>query len=126
MGRFDRREKSLTRKGMALSFLSKSLVAPVITQLFSDMIGKGVQRGYVFVGKAIIFLHIPDYPSMVYYHLSIPSMDLQEDDENRLSQDQLAQFLPSFLAHSRWHHRDKRGMTQQPASTCGLWNTLIS
>lgn len=54
---------------------SKCLVAAVITQLFSYMIRKGIQWGYVFVGVAIIFLYIPVDPTTVRYHLSIPRLD---------------------------------------------------
>jgi hypothetical protein len=71
-------------EGESFEFNSKWLAAAVITQLFSDMIRKGVRWGYIFMGEAIIFLHISDDPSIVYYHLSIPKLDYREDDENRL------------------------------------------
>jgi hypothetical protein len=58
-------EEIINKEGDDLEFLSKSLVAVVVTQLFSSMIGKGVQRGYVFTGEAIIFLYIPDDPTTV-------------------------------------------------------------
>jgi hypothetical protein len=43
----------INKEGDDFDFLSKSLVAAVITQLFSYMIRKGIQWGYVFVGEAI-------------------------------------------------------------------------
>ncbi|KAG9228961.1 hypothetical protein BJ875DRAFT_489361 [Amylocarpus encephaloides] len=58
-------EEVINKEGDDLEFLSKSLVAAVVTQLFSSMIGKGVQRGYVLTGDAIIFLYIPDDPTTV-------------------------------------------------------------
>ncbi|OBT81382.1 hypothetical protein VE02_10159 [Pseudogymnoascus sp. 03VT05] len=75
------------------------------------MIAKGVQHGYIFDGEAIIFLHIPnDDPSTVFYHLSIPRLDFQEDDENRLHRTGVAQILAFILsAHAAerpgqsWH-----------------------
>ena len=49
---------------MTLTSALNPLVAAVITQLFSSMIRKGIQWGYVFVGEAIIFLYIPDDPPL--------------------------------------------------------------
>ncbi|WQF90591.1 hypothetical protein CDEST_15605 [Colletotrichum destructivum] len=48
------------------------------------MIGKGIQFGYVCTGEAFIFLHIPDDPTTVRYHVCVPNMDVLDDDENRL------------------------------------------
>ncbi|KFY28408.1 hypothetical protein V491_00477 [Pseudogymnoascus sp. VKM F-3775] len=92
------RDEIIHKEGDDFDFLSKTLVAAVITQLFSYMIAKGVQHGYVFDGEAIIFLYIPnDDPSRVYYHLSIPRLDFQEDDENRLHRTSVAQILAFVL-----------------------------
>ncbi|OBT67062.1 hypothetical protein VE03_04400 [Pseudogymnoascus sp. 23342-1-I1] len=91
-------DEIIHKEGDDFDFLSKTLVAAVITQLFSYMIAKGVQHGYVFDGEAIIFLYIPnDDPSTVYYHLSIPRLDFQEDDENRLHRTSVAQILAFVL-----------------------------
>ncbi|KAL5349529.1 hypothetical protein ACLOAV_005824 [Pseudogymnoascus australis] len=91
-------DEIINKVGDDFDFLSKTLVAAVITQLFSYMIAKGVQHGYVFDGEAIIFLYIPnDDPSAVYYHLSIPRLDFQEDDENRLHRTSVAQILAFVL-----------------------------
>ncbi|KFY96895.1 hypothetical protein V498_02406 [Pseudogymnoascus sp. VKM F-4517 (FW-2822)] len=91
-------DEIINKEGDDFDFLSKTLVAAVITQLFSYMIAKGVQHGYVFDGEAIIFLYIPnDDPSRVYYHLSIPRLDFQEDDENRLHRTSVAQILAFVL-----------------------------
>ncbi|KFY50343.1 hypothetical protein V495_00302 [Pseudogymnoascus sp. VKM F-4514 (FW-929)] len=85
-------DEIINKEGDDFEFLSKSLVAAVITQLFSYMVAKGVQHGYVFDGKVIIFLYIPNYdPSTVCYHLSIPRLDFQEADENRLHRTSIAQ-----------------------------------
>jgi tRNA A-37 threonylcarbamoyl transferase component Bud32 len=90
-------EEVINKEGNDFDFLSKSLVAAVITQLFSYMIQKGIQWGYVFVGEAIIFLHIPDDPTTVLYHLSIPRLDFQDDDENRFHRTSVAQIFAFFL-----------------------------
>ncbi len=91
-------DEIINKEGDDFEFLSKSLVAAVITQLFSYMIAKGVQHGYVFDGEAIIFLNIPnDDPSTACYHLSIPRLDFQEDDENRLHRTSVAQILAFVL-----------------------------
>ncbi|KFY26001.1 hypothetical protein V491_01494 [Pseudogymnoascus sp. VKM F-3775] len=104
-------EEIINKEGDDFEFLSKSLVAAVITQLFSYMIAKGVQHGYIFDGEAIIFLYIPnDDPSTVFYHLAIPRLDFQDDDENRLHRTGVAQILAFILiAHGAeppgqsWH-----------------------
>ncbi|KAH9203516.1 hypothetical protein DL95DRAFT_399263 [Leptodontidium sp. 2 PMI_412] len=90
-------EEIINKEGDDVEFLSKSLVAAVVTQLFSSMVGKGVQRGYVFTGEAIIFLFIPDDPTAVFYHLSIPHLDFQEYDENRLHRTSVAQISAFVL-----------------------------
>ena len=53
-------EDVINKEGESFGFNSKWLAAAAITQLFSDMIRKGVQWGYIFMGEAIIFLHISD------------------------------------------------------------------
>lgn len=89
----------INKEGDDFDFLSKSLVAAVITQLFSYMVRKGIQWGYVFVGEAIIFLYIPDDPTIVCYHLSIPRLDFQEDDVNRFHRTSVGQIF-AFLLNS--------------------------
>ncbi|KAH6696536.1 hypothetical protein BKA61DRAFT_623125 [Leptodontidium sp. MPI-SDFR-AT-0119] len=103
-------EEVINKDGEDLEFLSKSLLAAVITQLFSSMIGKGVQRGYIFTAEATIFLHIPDDPATVQYHLSIPSLDFQDNDDNRFHRTSVAQIaafaLNAFAAKApgqSWH-----------------------
>lgn len=90
-------EEVINREGDDIAFISKSLVAAVITQLFSSMIGKGVQRGYIFTGEAIIFLYIPDDPTTVKYHLSIPRLDFRDEDENRFHRTAVAQITAFAL-----------------------------
>ena len=90
-------DEVINKDGDDFDFHSKSLVAAVITQLFSYMIQKGIRWGYVFVGEAIIFLHISDDPSTVRYHLSIPRLDFQDDDENRFHRTSVAQIFVFFL-----------------------------
>lgn len=46
---------------------SRRLAAAVITQLFSHMIDKDLQYGYVCTGEAFVFLRISDDPSIVYF-----------------------------------------------------------
>lgn len=91
-------QEIINKESNSAEFLSKSLLAAVITQLFSSMIGKGVQLGYVFTGEAIIFLNIPKDPSSVQYHLSIPHLDFHDDDENRYHRTSVAQITAFALA----------------------------
>ncbi|KAI9746369.1 MAG: hypothetical protein M1818_000081 [Claussenomyces sp. TS43310] len=90
-------EEVINQDGDDFVFLSKSLLAAVVTQLFSYMIRKGIRWGYIFVGEAIIFLYIPDDPATVLYHLSIPRLDFQDDDENRFHRTSVAQIFAFFL-----------------------------
>ncbi|ODH21888.1 hypothetical protein ACO22_05609 [Paracoccidioides brasiliensis] len=87
----------INKEGDNFAFTSKSLVAAVITQLFSYMIGKGIQYGYVCTGEVFIFLHIPDDPTVVYYSVSVPNIDFQEDDENRFHRSAVAQVFAFIL-----------------------------
>jgi len=103
-------EDVINIEGNSLRLFAKRLLAAVITQLFSSMIGKGVQWGYIFTGEATVFLYIPDDPTTVQYHLSIPSLDFQDDDENRLHRTSVAQItafvLNAFAAEApsqSWH-----------------------
>ncbi|KAI0550155.1 hypothetical protein F4679DRAFT_544171 [Xylaria curta] len=91
-------ERDLIHKaGEGYEFASRRLAAAVITQLFSYMIGKGVQYGYVCTGEVFIFLYIPQDPATVYYHVSIPSLDVSEEDENRLHRTAVAQVFAFTL-----------------------------
>jgi hypothetical protein len=76
---------------------SKYLVAAVVTQLFSSMIGKNVQRGYIFTGEAIIFLFIPENPITVFYHLFVPDRNLHEEDKNGFHMTSVAQIAAFVL-----------------------------
>ncbi|RSL80707.1 hypothetical protein CEP52_017335, partial [Fusarium oligoseptatum] len=81
----------INQDGEGYEFAAKRLATAVVTQLFSYMIGKSIQFGYVCTGEAYIFLHIPDDPSCVYYSVCVPSLDVQEDDETRLHRTAVAQ-----------------------------------
>jgi hypothetical protein len=103
-------EEVINKYSESFEFLSKRLVTAVIAQLFSDMIRKGIPWGYVYTGEAIIFLHIPDDPSVVYYHLSVPKVDYQQGGENRLYGTAVAQVFAFVLRAIRaeppsasWH-----------------------
>jgi hypothetical protein len=104
-------EEIINKEGDDFEFLSKSLVVAVVTQLFSSMVRKGVQRGYIFTGEATIFLFIPDDFTAIHYHLSIPYLDFQKDDENRFHRTSVAQisaFVLTTLAaeapSQSWHN----------------------
>ncbi|EKG09024.1 hypothetical protein MPH_14005 [Macrophomina phaseolina MS6] len=104
-------DRDVIRKdGEGFVFLSKRLLAAIVTQCFSYMVKKGLQDGYLYTGEAIVFLHIPDDPALVYYHVCIPNLDVQDDDEGRLHRTAVAQvfaFVLRALAAERppssWH-----------------------
>ncbi|CAK7270166.1 hypothetical protein SEPCBS119000_003948 [Sporothrix epigloea] len=89
---------------------SKALAAAVVTQLFSSMIDKGIQYGYVSTGQAFVFLRIPDDPTLVYYHVSVPELDVFDDDKSRFHSTAVAQVFGLILQSLReeappesWH-----------------------
>ncbi|PKS11157.1 hypothetical protein jhhlp_002918 [Lomentospora prolificans] len=100
----------INKDGQDFAFSSKALSAAVITQLFSYMIGKGIRYGYVCTGPAFIFLYIPDDPSIVYFSVCVPSLDVKDDDETWLHRTAVAQVFAFILQALRatpppqsWH-----------------------
>jgi hypothetical protein len=101
----------INQEGEGFEFEARRLTTAVITQLFSYMVGKGTQYGYVCTGETYIFLHIPSDPSCVYYSVCIPSLDVEDDDENRLHRTAVAQVyafvlqaIRSPLPSEAWHN----------------------
>ncbi|KAH8159379.1 hypothetical protein CIB48_g8861 [Xylaria polymorpha] len=102
----------IDKDGKGFAFASRYLTAAVITQLFSYMVDKGLQYGYVCTGETFIFLYISDDPSVVYYSISVPNLDVLDDDENRLHRTAVAQVFAFVLQALRsppppltWHDR---------------------
>ena len=61
----------INKDGGDFAFAAKALTTAVVTQLFSYMVGKGIQYGYVCTGQVFVFLHIPDDPAIVYYYVCV-------------------------------------------------------
>ena len=78
-------------------FRCKNLMAAVLTQLFSYMIDRGVQHGYISTGEAFIFGHIPDDPTTFQYSVNIPKDDCVADSENHLERTAVAQVFAFTL-----------------------------
>ncbi|KAI0400705.1 hypothetical protein F4802DRAFT_609898 [Xylaria palmicola] len=102
----------INKSGSGFAFASRRLTAAVITQLFSYMVNKDIQYGYVCTGETFVFLYIPDDPSIVYYSVCVPNLDVMEDDENRLHRTAVAQVFAFVLQALRsppppqtWHDR---------------------
>ncbi|KAK4138392.1 hypothetical protein BT67DRAFT_437713 [Trichocladium antarcticum] len=100
----------INKTGDGFAFAARYLTSVVITQLFSYMIGKGIQYGYVCTGQAFVFLHIPADPTTVRYYVSIPNQDVVEDDELSLHYTAVAQVFTFILqalragpASKSWH-----------------------
>lgn len=101
----------IDKDGEDFAFASRSLAAAVVTQLFSYMIGKGIQYGYVSTGQTFVFLYIPDDPTIVYYYVSVPNLDVDDDDDDtRLHRTAVAQVFAFVLQSLRvepplqsWH-----------------------
>ncbi|KAK6206185.1 hypothetical protein QIS74_13604 [Colletotrichum tabaci] len=100
----------INKDGEGFAYASKALAAAVVTQLFSYMIGKGIQYGYVCTGEAFVFLHIPDDPTTVRYHACVPNLDVLDNDVNRLHRTAVAQVFAFIIQALRveppppsWH-----------------------
>ncbi|KAL2108990.1 hypothetical protein VUR80DRAFT_3119 [Thermomyces stellatus] len=105
----------INKNGDGFVFTARALAAAVITQLFSYMVGKGIQYGYVCTGECFVFLHIPDDPSVVYYSVYVPNRDVMDDDETRLHRTAVAQVFAFTLQALRaspppqsWHDQAER------------------
>lgn len=55
-------------------------VAKALAQTFHYMVHIGTSYGYLTNGKSLIFLHIRDDPTVLYYHLSQPETDAKGRD----------------------------------------------
>lgn len=105
----------INQDGQGFAFTAKALAAAVVTQLFSYMVGKGIQYGYVCTGQAFVFLHIPDEPSNVYFSVCVPNLDVMDDDETKLHRTAVAQVFAFILQALRarpppesWHDEAER------------------
>lgn len=92
---------------------SKQIVTATITQLFDHMVKSGVPYGYIYTGDAIIFLEIhDDDPSIVHYYVSIPDIDVCDEDESTLRYSAVGQIF-AFIIRAmqagprsvQWHDR---------------------
>ncbi|KAI1325805.1 hypothetical protein F5Y16DRAFT_376790 [Xylariaceae sp. FL0255] len=104
----------INQDGEGFAFASRALVAAVITQLFAYMVDKGIRYGYVYTGETLVFLRIPDDPSVVYYYVCVPNLDVFEDDEDWLHHTAVAQVFAFVLQALRarplpqtWHDHAK-------------------
>ncbi|KAG4282241.1 hypothetical protein FPRO04_13362 [Fusarium proliferatum] len=100
----------INQEGEGYEFAARRLSTAVVTQLYSYMIGKGIQFGYIDTGETYVFLHIPDDPSCVYYSVCVPSLDVQDGDQTRLHRTAVAQAFAFVLQAIRspppcqaWH-----------------------
>ncbi|KAI1314016.1 hypothetical protein F5Y03DRAFT_380867 [Xylaria venustula] len=100
----------INKDGEGFAFASTWLLAAVITQLFAYMVDKGVQYGYVYTGETFIFLRIPQDPTIVYYSVCVPNLDVMDDDDDRLHRTAVAQVFAFVLQALRsppppqaWH-----------------------
>ena len=110
-------EDIIHKEGEGFEFAAKVLAAAVVTQLFSYMIGKGLQYGYVCTGETFVFLYIPEDPTTVLYHVSVPNLDVVDNDENRLHRTATAQVFGFILqalqkapVSQDWHDRASTGL----------------
>ncbi|KAJ2974721.1 hypothetical protein NUW58_g8564 [Xylaria curta] len=87
------------KDGDSYEFACMKLATAVVTRLFSYMVGKGLQYGYICTGEVFIFLFIPEDPSTVYYSVSIPQLDVMADGETRLHYTAVSQVF-AFVLHA--------------------------
>ena len=90
-------EDVIHKEGEGFEFAAKVLAAAVVTQLFSYMIDEGLQYGYVCTREAFVFLYIPEDPTTVLYHISVPNLDVVDNDKNRIHRTATAQVFGFIL-----------------------------
>ena len=101
-------------KDESLANRYRRLVAAVITQDYSYIVGTGVEYGEIYTGEATIFLRVPDDPSTVYYALSVPKGDVgpatdwseDSDRPNRLHMTAVSQAVAFTLRTLQTPPRD--------------------
>ena len=86
------------------------LAAAVVTQLFSYIIGKGIEYKYVCIGQTFVFLYILNNPAAIYHHMCVLNLDVINDDKNKLHCTAVAQVFAFILQALRtappplsWH-----------------------
>lgn len=77
---------------------SERLVAVILVHLYDYMINTGVRYGYLYTGEAYVFLRIMnDDPSVLQYFLSVPSIDVNEEELQHPHRTAVAQVLTFTL-----------------------------
>jgi hypothetical protein len=66
-----RKRDIINKDGQGFTFTAKRLTAAIVTQLFSYMIGKGIQYGHVCTRETFVFPHIPEDPAIVYFGMRV-------------------------------------------------------
>ena len=107
---------------------AERLVAAVITQTFSYMVGCGTEYGYISTGEAFIFLHIKpeENAKIVYYHLAVPNADVkaQKEDfpgtENYLNRTAISQVL-AFSLYAIKSVQEPQEWRERVAKTLETW-----
>ena len=109
----------INREEDTSEFYSKRLATVVVTQLFSYMVAKGVQYGYICTGEVFVFLRILEDPSIVEYAICVPNRDVRTDhkeDFELTAVGQVVAFTMRALASpppsQAWH---------AAASELGVW-----
>ena len=118
--------------GESLAIRCRRLVAAVITQGYSYMVGAGVEYGEIYTGEAMIFLRVPDDPSTVYYALSVPKGDVgpttdwSEDGDrpNRLHLTAVGQAVAFTLRALQTPPRDANWRTRA-LRQLKTWNVVV-
>lgn len=116
-----------------ITTLCTQIIAALVTQAFSYMIGLGVQYGYVCTGQAFIFLFVEDDPRICNYFLSVPSRDVGEvgewdssnlDKPNKLHLTAVSQVLAFTLLAMQSHPKD-RNWQESARDTLEIWDVSL-
>ena len=112
-------------------YKADKLCTDVATQIFHYMIVNGLEYSYITTGKGLVFLRIKkDEPDTLYYHLSVPTEDVKQDEAlgylyPRTSVAQILSLcLMAFKAERRtvrWRKQAKRALDVYAVD----WNAII-
>ena len=96
-------------------YKADKLCTDVATQIFHYMIVNGLEYSYITTGKGLVFLRImKDEPDTLYYHLSVPTEDVKQDEalEYLYPRTSVAQILSLCLMAFKTERRTVRWRKQ--------------
>lgn len=100
---------------------TEKLIAAVMTQTFHYMIENGLEFSYIVTGEAFVFLRVEEaVPTTLFYHLTVPSDEIDEDRlQSLISMTAIGQVMSFCLMafqskarNHRWRRNAKKRLSK--------------